>query len=277
MNNKFSFRLSKKSRTRLMQANRITITISDFHGSRSFVTNRKLKKWFVIFCLLIFTYCALSTVTSLLLGKEYRKMEALKQENIELALFKQQVEDEQARAQVRFDLDNINQTASTKKTAFLRLLPNGSPIVGQEAQITSDFGMRIHPVNGGNKAHNGTDIRAQIGTPVQTTADGIVVFANTQNGYGKVIKIEHAYGFQTIYAHLDEILVKEGQLITKDSLIAKSGNTGISSGAHLHYEVRYLGQPLDAANFIYWNEQQFDYAFKNEKGIKWAFFINKII
>jgi murein DD-endopeptidase MepM/ murein hydrolase activator NlpD len=112
-----------------------------------------------------------------------------------------------------------------------------------------DYGMRVHPVLGINRVHEGLDIVGNVGTPVATAGDGIVQLAgHTGGGFGYAVVINHGYGYQTVYAHLSKILVREGQRVKRGDLIAKSGRSGLVSGPHLHYEVRHNGvgqNPLD--------------------------------
>lgn len=111
------------------------------------------------------------------------------------------------------------------------------------------FGVRMHPVLGVFKAHEGLDIINDVGTPVYASGNGTVEFAGQSGGgFGIVIVMNHGYGFQTLYAHLSKVLVREGQRVKRGELIAKSGRTGLVSGPHLHYEVHYKGvreNPVD--------------------------------
>ncbi len=125
-------------------------------------------------------------------------------------------------------LDNPNPTSLASS------IPNIKPLNGT---ITSEFGLRVHPIYGIPLFHQGIDIAADTGTSVQTTGDGIVAYAGTSRGYGYVIAINHGYGFKTIYAHLSKLFVHQGQKVTRGQRIALSGNSGVSTGAHLHYEV----------------------------------------
>ncbi len=126
-----------------------------------------------------------------------------------------------------------------------------SPLPG--ATITSPFGMRLHPVTGRREMHEGVDYSAPIGTPVPTVADGRVAFAGWKNGYGNVIRVQHPGGFETVYAHLSRIEVRAGQSVREGEVIAKSGNTGTSTGAHLHFEFHARGRlvnPLQMAQYV---------------------------
>ena len=107
-----------------------------------------------------------------------------------------------------------------------------------EARVTSTFGTRVHPVTGEVKQHDGLDLAAPEGTPVAAAAEGKVVFAGEEGGYGNLVIIEHADGRRTCYGHLAEIMVQENQKVTSGQQVATVGSTGISTGPHLHFEVR---------------------------------------
>ncbi len=116
--------------------------------------------------------------------------------------------------------------------------------------VTSDFGHRLDPYTAERVMHKGLDIAAPFGTTVVAPADGTVVFASTEGGYGNVLVIDHGYGIKTRYGHLSQILVKAGQKIHRGDKVALTGNTGRSTGPHLHYEVRVNGIPENPRKFI---------------------------
>ncbi|ACL71093.1 M23 family metallopeptidase [Halothermothrix orenii] len=117
--------------------------------------------------------------------------------------------------------------------------------------ITSEFGWRKDPAdNNRREFHDGLDIGVMYNTPVLATADGKVTFAGWMNGYGWVVKIYHGFGFETRYAHLNRIKVKKGQWVKRGQVIALSGNSGKSTGPHLHYEVRKNNIPQNPRNYI---------------------------
>ena len=116
--------------------------------------------------------------------------------------------------------------------------------------VTSDFGHRLDPYTAERTMHKGLDIGVPFGTPVQAPADGTVVFASTEGGYGNVLVLDHGYGIKTRYGHLSQILVKAGQKVHRGDKIALSGNTGRSTGPHVHYEVRVNGIPQNPRKFI---------------------------
>jgi murein DD-endopeptidase MepM/ murein hydrolase activator NlpD len=111
-------------------------------------------------------------------------------------------------------------------------------------RYTSGFGPRW------GRAHNGTDFAAPKGTPVYATADGTVVFAGISTGFGKLVRIQHAFGIQTYYAHNSKLRVKVGQKVSRGDHISDMGNTGRSTGNHLHYEIRVGGKPVNPMTYI---------------------------
>ncbi|MDQ3265779.1 MAG: M23 family metallopeptidase [Myxococcota bacterium] len=116
--------------------------------------------------------------------------------------------------------------------------------------VTSDFGQRLDPFTADRVMHAGLDIAAPHGKEVVSPSSGTVVFAGLEGGYGNVIVLDHGYGIKTRYAHLSKILVKAGDRIKRGSMIGAVGNTGRSSGPHLHYEVRVNGVPQNPRKFI---------------------------
>lgn len=116
--------------------------------------------------------------------------------------------------------------------------------------ISSGYGKRISPFGRGVVFHEGIDISLRTGTPVKATASGIVVHAGWQSGYGKLVVIDHGYGYKTKYAHNSEIKVKVGQRVKKGTIVSLSGNSGDSTGPHVHYEVVVAGKTIDPLKFI---------------------------
>lgn len=117
-------------------------------------------------------------------------------------------------------------------------------------EVSSKFGMRLHPVYGDSAFHTGIDIAAGRGRPVMPAMGGKVVFAGWLGGYGKMIEIRHPKGYTTKYAHLSKIKVRQGQEVTSASVIGNVGDTGTSTGYHLHFEVRKNSKPLNPLAFI---------------------------
>ncbi len=115
---------------------------------------------------------------------------------------------------------------------------------------SSRFGYRVSPFTGLREFHNGLDIAARIGTPVNATADGVVTFAGKKGLLGKIIIIDHGYGMVTRYAHLQKTLKKRGDSVKRGDTIALVGNSGRTTGAHLHYEVHLNGIPVNPEKYI---------------------------
>jgi len=128
------------------------------------------------------------------------------------------------------------------QVSLSRATPKGWPTKGW---LTSYFGMRKSPFTGRRAMHEGLDIAANTGTPVMATADGIVSRVRYSSDYGKMVIIDHGYGYRTIFGHNSKTLVKAGQRVRRGDVVAKVGNTGRSTGSHLHYELRLNGVPID--------------------------------
>ncbi|WP_432786717.1 hypothetical protein AAEX37_00769 [Oligella sp. MSHR50489EDL] len=124
-------------------------------------------------------------------------------------------------------------------------VPTGIPVSMLQAHLTSPFGWRIHPLTGESKLHTGADFAAPKGTPIYAASSGVVASSSYVSGYGNLVEIDHGSGLSTVYAHNSENLVEAGDLVTRRQLIARIGNTGNSTGAHLHFEVRLDGVPID--------------------------------
>lgn len=133
------------------------------------------------------------------------------------------------------------------RQSLLRATPNMSPVRGW---FTSRFGYRNSPYTGRPMMHQGLDIAASPGTPVYAPADGVISFAGYDSGYGKLVSIDHGYGVISRYGHNSKLFVKVGQQIKRGDLLSAVGNTGQSTGPHLHYEVRINNVPVDPSNYI---------------------------
>ena len=128
-------------------------------------------------------------------------------------------------------------------------VPLGLPL--QTAfRMTSGFGGRNDPINGSARQHEGQDMAGDYGDPVYATADGTVTYAGWESGYGRLIKVQHAFGIETRYGHLSQIRVDVGQKVSRGERIGDMGNSGRSTGTHLHYEVRLSGDAVNPMTFI---------------------------
>ena len=131
-------------------------------------------------------------------------------------------------------------------------IPSRMPVDG--VRLTSDFGMRWHPVMGGRRAHKGVDLAGPVGTPVRATADGVVGRADWFSGYGLYVALEHGGSIETRYGHMSRLNVAAGQQVSKGDIIGFVGSTGRSTGPHLHYEVRIAGQAVNPVPYMQSNE-----------------------
>lgn len=111
------------------------------------------------------------------------------------------------------------------------------------AKVTSGYGWRIHPIKKSKQFHNGIDFAVPVGTPVHAGQSGIVVYAGKMKGYGNLLVIQHSASLSTVYGHLNNFMpgIKVGKFVKRGQIVAKSGNTGLSTGPHLHYEIRVNG------------------------------------
>jgi len=158
---------------------------------------------------------------------------------------------------------------SQHRAVMMQLIPNGSPI--EYHGITSRYGYRIHPTLHKKEFHRGSDMKAKMNTPVYAPADAIVEWSgmHKRSGFGRLVILEHAYGFKTYYGHLNKTVVKSGSFVKKGTLIAYTGNSGLSNGPHLHYEIRFIHRNVNPFWFIKWTQQNYDEIFKKEKKIPW--------
>ncbi|AXK41231.1 MULTISPECIES: M23 family metallopeptidase [Erythrobacter] len=132
--------------------------------------------------------------------------------------------------------------------------------------LTSDYGMRTHPVLGGRRNHNGVDLAAPTGTPIYATADGYVSKAEWFSSYGKYVSIEHGANLQTRFAHMSGIAVEAGTRVKKGDIIGYVGSTGRSTGPHLHYEVRIDGKAVNPVPYMVESEAQRAFALATGTG-----------
>jgi hypothetical protein len=138
------------------------------------------------------------------------------------------------------------------KEQMLAAIPAIQPVSNEDlTRMASGFGYRIDPVYKTPKFHAGMDFTAPVGTPIYATGDGRVMRSGIETGYGKAVRIDHGYGYSTLYAHMSNIIAKPGQKVKRGDIIGYVGNTGKSVGPHLHYEVHKDGVPINPVNFYY--------------------------
>ena len=143
-------------------------------------------------------------------------------------------------------------------------IPSRMPVEG--VRLSSDYGMRNHPVIGGRRAHKGVDLAGPTGTPVYATADGLVETAKNFSSYGLYVRIEHGARLETRYAHMSRLAVAAGERVKKGDIIGYIGSTGRSTGPHLHYEVRIDGEAVNPIPYMVESEAQQAFALATGQG-----------
>ncbi len=139
------------------------------------------------------------------------------------------------------------------KSNMLASIPAIQPVANKDLKrMASGYGYRIHPIYKTRKMHYGMDFSAKTGTEIYTTGDGIVSkVKRSKRGYGNYVKINHGFGYETLYAHMSKYIVKKGQKVKRGEVIGFVGNSGISTAPHLHYEVRKDNKKINPVNFYY--------------------------
>lgn len=279
--------------------NKFTITISDIHGSKHYLLHQIIKRFVlyftvvVVFVLIAGSYLIsflIEEVDDLAIKKDqiFNEQVILKKDNMKLLneikektdefeAINEKVTDMEAlvgitpslESEIEERLKNIKFTAVQRKI-FFDNIPNGEviPLKGYSGK----FGWRIHPILKSKEFHRGLDLRAKLMTPIHAPADGVVEYSgfHKSSGFGNLVIIEHNYGFKTTYAHLSaKFPFKSGDFVKKGDIIAYTGNSGMSTGPHLHYEVRFITRPLDPENFLKWNNSNFEEIFTKEKRVSW--------
>jgi murein DD-endopeptidase MepM/ murein hydrolase activator NlpD len=178
----------------------------------------------------------------------------------------EKMEGEELVQSIRASLQNLNSRMSVQKRSYDELLtlvknkekllaatPAIQPVSNQNLdRIASGFGIRIDPIYKTRKMHAGLDFAAPQGTPIYSTADGVVTTSgNTGNGYGNHIVINHGYGYETLYGHMFRVKARNGEKVKRGEVIGYVGSTGKSTGPHCHYEVHKNGRKLDPVYFFY--------------------------
>jgi len=151
-----------------------------------------------------------------------------------------------------YDLEHLKEI-SIERQDYLISVPSIQPISNKDLRRTaSGWGYRIHPVYHIKKFHYGLDFSAKTGTPIYATGNSKVYYATySKSGYGKVVILDHGYGYKTLYGHMDKIYVKPGDIIHRGDVIGEVGTTGVSTGPHLHYEVIQYGRKVNPVNYFF--------------------------
>ncbi len=145
---------------------------------------------------------------------------------------------------------NAAESKIARQEALRAARNSGKMLMPSRGPITSQFGSRFHPVLGYSRFHAGTDFGAEQGSPIQSAETGVVIFAGWYGGYGNAVIVEHGDGLTTLYGHASRLNVREGQTVKRGDVIAAVGTTGLSTGPHLHFEVRRNGEPVDPMAFL---------------------------
>lgn len=271
--------------------NRTIITISDIKGTKSYSISGLFRKYILwVIVSVVFTASVGAIIVPILINKILDltvKNEMYRQDLEEKITAYDKVDDDLKELQeitklyeegAKITLQKTKEYAkiASVKSYMLKILPNGSPL--SRPIVTSGFGYRIHPIFRTKKLHNGVDFKTSIGTPVKSTANGTVtkVIPSDTGGYGKLVVVRHSYGFDTAYAHLSSVQVRPGQKVKRGQVIALAGNSGRSTGPHLHYEVHFLGNPINPIDFVRWNMINYETIFNIQKGISWASLVNLV-
>lgn len=284
---------------------KFTITISDLDKVRSYTIFQVVKKYLLvlllIFIISIFIIINIistlnnqvnilrSDIDSITSKKEkalaeYQEVqEKLNLKSVELSNFKNELLNIETIVGLKDAEEDINLTkrlselkvGASLQNIIFHLIPSGNPV--KYTRVTSSYGYRIHPITKKRTLHTGMDLKAKTGTPIYAPADGIVRYTKRSNyGYGNLIILSHNYGFETLYGHLKTIKVKEYQYIKKGQIIGLVGNTGRSTGSHLHYEVKFGLRTLNPRHFMNWNRTNFNKIYKKERRLKWEHLIKRI-
>lgn len=147
---------------------------------------------------------------------------------------------------------NQLESMASRKKEFLASIPAIQPVANKNLRkMASGFGYRLHPIYKTYKMHEGIDFTAPTGTPIYATGNGRVVTAGPDRGYGNCVIVSHGFGYQTLYGHMYRIKARVGQSVKRGELIGYVGNTGLSSGSHLHYEVIKNGNKINPINYFF--------------------------
>ncbi|XMD74655.1 zinc metallopeptidase, M23 family [Campylobacter lari] len=285
---------------------KFTLTITDVNGSRHFLLSQIIKKVIIYFTSFVFVVIVLGALYINYLADKrselLKEQETLSAKNTKLfsqnesmqksleektALYDElqtQLADIEENLGLKQDesLDIPERLEKVKLTndqayLFLTQIPNGHVI--EDNGITGNFGWRHHPILNKKEFHPGIDLRAALNTPIYAPANGVVEYAAySNNGYGYSVILIHNFGFKTVYAHMmRKDVVKAGQFVKKGDLLGYTGNTGLSTGPHLHYEVRFINKLLDPKIFIDLNRKNYEQIFEKERRVPWQSLIKALL
>lgn len=285
--------------------NKFTITISDINGSRHFYLNQIIKKIVLYIIAFVFLFLISSGFYIKYLDSKVDALDGKREELLKkskeletLNMTMQQsldekaaqyavIEDKIASFEEALGLENENNlTISTRlenlnltndqQQGILNQIPNGWPITNKG--VTGKFGWREHPILKRKEFHPGIDLAASIGTPIYAPASGVVEFSGySNNGYGYNVILLHNFGFKSVFAHMTrKDVVKAGDFVNKGDLIGYTGNTGLSTGPHLHYEVRFINKTLEPLYFLNLKRKNMNEFFSQERRVPWQSLIKAV-
>ncbi|MEM9218064.1 MAG: peptidoglycan DD-metalloendopeptidase family protein [Cyanobacteria bacterium P01_F01_bin.150] len=187
----------------------------------------------------------------LLLQKAEYEAQAQEQQTLVSRLQDDRQALEAAEAQLARDSENIGALIQQRISAAQGpVRGTGQMVFPVNASITSNFGTRVHPILGYRRFHSGVDFGAASGSPIWSADAGVVIFAGWYGGYGRAVIVNHGGGITTLYGHTSQVYVAEGQAVEQGQAIAAVGSTGLSTGPHLHFEVRQNGTPVNPMNYL---------------------------
>ncbi|WP_236103577.1 M23 family metallopeptidase [Campylobacter armoricus] len=289
-----------------MMKDKFTLTITDVNGSRHFLLSQIIKKVIIYFTSFVFVVIVMGALYINYLAE--KRTELIKEQDALLAkntkLFSQNESMQKSLEEkttlydeLQTQLANIEDNLGLKQDEsldiperlekikltndqaylFLTQIPNGHVI--EDNGITGNFGWRHHPILNKKEFHPGIDLRAALKTPIYAPANGVVEYAAySNNGYGYSVILIHNFGFKTVYAHMSrQDVVKAGQFVKKGDLLGYTGNTGLSTGPHLHYEVRFINKLLDPKIFIDLNRKNYEQIFDKERRVPWQSLIKALL
>lgn len=285
--------------------NKFTITISDINGSRHFYLNQIIKKIVLYIIAFVFLFLIssgfyikyLDSKVDALDGKREELLKTSKELETLNMTMQQSLDEKAAQYAVIEDkiasfeealglenennltisarLENLNLT-NDQQQGILNQIPNGWPITNKG--VTGKFGWREHPILKRKEFHPGIDLAASIGTPIYAPASGVVEFSGySNNGYGYNVILLHNFGFKSVFAHMTrKDVVKAGDFVNKGDLIGYTGNTGLSTGPHLHYEVRFINKTLEPLYFLNLKRKNMNEFFNQERRVPWQSLIKAV-
>lgn len=285
--------------------NKFTITISDINGSRHFYLNQIIKKIVLYIIAFVFLFLIssgfyikyLDSKVDVLDGKREELLKKSKELETLNMTMQQSLDEKAAQYAVIEDkiasfeealglenennltisarLENLNLT-NDQQQGILNQIPNGWPITNKG--VTGKFGWREHPILKRKEFHPGIDLAASIGTPIYAPASGVVEFSGySNNGYGYNVILLHNFGFKSVFAHMTrKDVVKAGDFVNKGDLIGYTGNTGLSTGPHLHYEVRFINKTLEPLYFLNLKRKNMNEFFNQERRVPWQSLIKAV-